>query len=182
MVSQYIHQWSEGEIHCGLNEATTNHPELIDYSCYALQLTPFIETFGKSSILPVFFDRVTRNPQNELERVCSFIGYQGKAKWYDSLSHDNVSAERVRKFPLHNLLVDNPVAATLRSNLVPKRIRTRVRQFFSMTERPKLEEQTKRKLEEFFDKDLEVLGRWLGVPLNCRNFRTVTAIRSLDWV
>jgi len=38
LISQYIHQWSEGQISCGLDEAVTQHSELIAYSCYARQL------------------------------------------------------------------------------------------------------------------------------------------------
>jgi hypothetical protein len=182
LVSQYVHQWSEGEIHCGLNEAITDHPELIAYSYYARQLTPFIQTFGQTNILPVFFDRLTKSPQSELERVCRFVGYQGDVKWHDGRSRDNVSSQRVRKFPLYNLMVENPVATALRRSLVPKGMRTKIRQMLSMTERPMLAENTGTKLKELFDEDLEILGRWLGVSLNCRNFRAVTAAQSLDWI
>ena len=85
LVSQYVHQWSEGEIRCGLDEALNRHPELIAYSCYARQLAPFIESYGKSAILPVFFDRLIADPQGELERVCRFIGYSGIARWDENL-------------------------------------------------------------------------------------------------
>ena len=110
MISQYIHQWSEGEISCGLDEAVTRYPELVAYSCYARQLAPFIETYGRSAILPVFFDRLRVEPQRELERVCRFIGYSGPVQWETDLSRRNVSAERVRKFPFYDALVDHPIA------------------------------------------------------------------------
>ena len=40
----------------------------------------------------------------------------------------------------------------------------------SITEPPKPSAAVQRKLEAIFDKELAVLGRWLGVTLNCRNF------------
>src|SRR3974390_1790286 len=91
LVSQYIHQWSEREISCGLDEAVTRYPELADYSCYARQLEPFIETYGKAAILPVFFDRLRIFPQQELERTCRFIGYRGRVQWDMDLAPDNIS-------------------------------------------------------------------------------------------
>jgi hypothetical protein len=181
LVSQYTHQRSQREIHGGLDIALIRNPELIAYSCYTRQLAPFVETYGKSAILPVFFDRLIADPQGELERVCRFIGFRGNAQWNEDLSRRNVSAERVRKFPLYDFLVEHPVATALRRNLVPKAIRTRIRDFLSMGERPELTETTRKELEKVFDDDLAILGQWLGISLDCRNFREVTSTQSLDW-
>lgn len=181
LISQYIHQWSEREIRCGLDQALTRHPELIAYSCYARQLAPFIEAYGKAAILPVFFDRLLANPQGELERVCRFIGYGREVKWDEARSRSNVSAQRVRKFPLYDLIVEHPIAARLRRGLFPKALRTKVRRFLSMEARPAVAETTRKELEKRFDDDLAILGDWLGVSLNCRNFRAITSTQSLDW-
>ena len=181
LVSQYIHQWSEGEIHCGLNEAVALHPELLAYSCYARQLRPYIEAFGKDAILPVFFDRLIQDPQGELERVCSFIGYCGRVHWDVDLSRRNVSDQRVRRFPLYDLLVENALATKLRRAFVPKELRTKVRQFFSMRKRPVLNDTTRKRLENELDRDLAILSRWLGCELDCRSFRAVTRAAPLVW-
>ena len=181
LISQYIHQWSEGEIRCGLDEAITVHRELVAYSCYARQLEPFIEAFGKEAILLVCLDRLTKDPQGELDRVCAFIGYAEKAHWDADLSRGNVSADRMRKFPLYDLLIDHPLAAKLRQTLVPKVARTKVRQFFSMRRRPVLSETMRAKVERIFDDDLAILSDWLGRELDCRNFRDVTAAAPMDW-
>lgn len=181
LISQYVHQWTEGEIRGALDEAVTRHSELVAYSCYARQLAPYIEAYGKTVILPVFFDRLKTSPQQELERICRFIGYQGTVRWETSLSRDNISAERVRKFPFFDLLVEHPIATSLRRRLVPKAVRTKFRQFFSMTNRPVLGEKTRKNLERMFDEDLAILGGWLGTHLDCGNFCTVTSATSLDW-
>lgn len=181
LISQYVHHWSEGEINCGIDEAVTRYPALIAYSRYTQQLAPFIETFGKDSILPVFFDRLKAAPQQELERVCAFIGYKGPVCWKKDLSPSNVSAERFRKFPLYSLLIQHPIAASLRRSLVPKRLREKVRQSLSMTDRPVLSAATQQNLQRAFDSDLAVLGDWLGVKLDCESFSAVTSATSLDW-
>ncbi len=136
LISQYIHEWSEGEIRCGLDEAIEQHSELAAYSCYARQLTPFIEAFGKEAILLVFFDRLKRDPQGELERVAKFVGYTGTVRWQTDVDRRNVSAERVRRFPLYHLLVEHPLATTLRRGLVPKALRTKVRQMLTLRDAP----------------------------------------------
>jgi len=181
LISQYVHQWSQGEIQCGLDEALTRHPELIAYSCYARQLSPFIETYSKAAILPVFFDRLLADPQGELERVCRFIGHEDTVAWDEGSSRNNVSAERIRRFPLYGLLIDNPIAAGLRRGLIPKAVRTRVRRLFSMSERPSLTEKSTQELQRQLDEDLSTLSSWLGTRLNSRNFSAVTAAQSLEW-
>ncbi len=181
LISQYIHQWSQSEIRCGLDEAVDRHPELVAYSCYAYQLSPFFEAFGRKSILPVFFDRLLAAPQEELERVCNFIGYKGQVKWDNALAPRNASAERIRKFPLYDLVVEHPLALTLRRSFVPKALRTKVRQFLSMKTRPTLTSETRRKLVRRFEDDLEMLGDWLGVRIDLENFHSVTAAKPLEW-
>ena len=129
LVSQYIHQWSQGEIQCGLEEAIIRHPSSSPTAVMRSSFSPLSKLTDKKSILPVFFDRLVAEPQSELERVCKFIGYKGEPKWDDELSRRNVSSERVRKFPLYDLVVENPVSAKLRRALVPKALRTKIRQF-----------------------------------------------------
>lgn len=181
LISQYIHQWSQGEIDCGLEQALNDHPELIAYSCYARQLSPFIDAFGKNAILPVFFDRLKLDPQGELKRICKFIGHAGPVTWDAELSRRNVSAERVRKFFLYDLLVEHPLASTLRRALVPKAIRTKIRQSLAMRERPVLSAKARQQLARPFNRDLAILSNWLGTSITCDNFAAATATRSLDW-
>jgi hypothetical protein len=181
LISQYIHAWSQGELRCDLEGALTTHPELVAYSCYARQLAPFIETYGEVSILPVFFDRLLLDPQGELERVCRFIGYGGEVRWHDDVSRRNVSSERFRKFPLYDVVVEHPLSTKLRRLLVPKAVRNAIQQSLSMTDRPVLNDKARKEVETIFDSDLAILGSWLGVKLNCRNFCTLTSSQQLEW-
>ena len=142
---------------------------------------PFIEAFGKSAILPVFFDKLTADPQRELDRVCEFIGYKGKAQWDPQASQLNVSAQRVRKFLLYDVLVNHPAGTWLRRTFVPKIVRKKIRHSLTMRGRPKLKETTRMKLEKMFDQDLAILGSWFGIKLNCKNINAVTSENSVSW-
>jgi len=50
-----------------------------------------------------------------------------------------------------------------------------------MQARPTLTPDNRRKMQKRFDDDLKLLGDWLGVHIDCGNFRTVTAAQPLEW-
>lgn len=182
LVSHYMHEWSTGVYHCGIEEAINKYPELIAYGRYAMQLEPYFEAFGRDAVLPVFFDRLIREPQSELERICRFIGYQGQPVWVKDIKADNVSSERIRKFPLYELLVDSGPATWLRRHLIPQGLRDAVKMRLRMQKLPVLGEADRARLEAEFDCDLAQLGTWLGTRLDCQHFKQVTSAASLDWV
>lgn len=181
LVSQYIHQWSEGEISCTIDEAVSRHPELVSYGCYAQQLKPFIKAFGKQSILLVPMSDIKERPQEILEDICQFIGYNDTVKWKFDLTASNVSAQRVRKFPLYNMLVEGAVATWLRRILLPKALRTKIRNLFTMAERPVLSDSSVLELEKIFNKDLKTLGNWIGCKISCDNFNSLNTKQFVNW-
>lgn len=157
LVSHYIHEWTQGVITCGIDEAIEKHPELIDYSRYAFQLDPFVARFGRERILPVVFEEMTARPDAELKRIAAFLGARGDVRWRDDLDAQNVSSERIRKFPGYELIVDNPVATALRRALIPRALRDKVKSNLQMRERPELSPAHRASLAEIFEADLQAL-------------------------
>jgi hypothetical protein len=182
LISHYIHEWSMGVYRCSIDEAVEQYQELIVYGQYALQLEPYFKAFGRDAVLPVFFDQLVHESQAELERICKFIGYEGSPQWSEERQPSNVSSKRIRRFPLYAMLVDSSIATWLRRRLIPRKLRDAVKARMRMQDRPELSEETRASLEEVFDQDLQRLGEWLGVELNCRNYKEVTALNSLNWV
>lgn len=156
LVSHYIHEWSMGVIRLPLVEALTRHPELISYSCYGRQLAPWVAAFGADDLLVLHMDGLKRDPQALLDRVGAFLGREGLV-WQQDLAQMNVSAERIRRFPLHGLLIDNPLAARLRRMLVPQGLRDRIKAARQMQARPALDAATRAHLLEIFAKDRATL-------------------------
>jgi hypothetical protein len=181
LISHYIHQWSQNAFNCDINEAVDSHEELIAYSCYARQLKPYIERFGFSSLLPVFFESVKANPQQELERIARFIGYNLPVKWQATLPSQNVSQERIRPFPGYQWLIESSMMTELRRKLIPQTVRDRVKKNLTLQERPSLDEAHNKKLTKLFNTDLKQLSEWLGIDLNCANFSEIAAISQLNW-
>lgn len=172
LISQYVHEWSQNNIKLDINEAIYKHPELINYSKYFFQLEPFLQHFKKKDIMIMFFESIIVNSQKELERACEFIGYHGQPKWIEVNSQMNKSSERVRKFPLYDLLVDSAVATWIRRNLIPQSFRDKVKSNFQMTEKPKLTEENIKMLKKVLNDDLESVGRYLSIDnLNCDSYK-----------
>ncbi len=180
LVSHYIHAWTMNEVRAPIDEAVDGDLGLIEYGCYAMQLRPFFEAFGRARVLPVFYDRLTSSPELELQRVCAFLGYRGAPRWQADEGRQNVSAERMRSNPLRDALVYAPGISQIRK-LLPQGLRDRVKRLWQMRKRPELSPSKRRELEVVFDRDLAELGELLGVTLNCSNFKQQTAARPFDW-
>jgi hypothetical protein len=151
-VSHYIHDWSMGVMGDDPVAAFDAHPELVAYSRYALQIAPYVERFGREAILLLRLEAMKADPRGTLDRVGAFLGREGLV-WDDSLGAQNVSAERSRRLPLHGLLVDHPVSTALRRRLVPKSVRSWIREGRRMKDRPVLPEALIRRLEGIFAED-----------------------------
>lgn len=181
LVSHYIHEWTQGVYTESIDQALERRPELVDYGCYARQLAPWLEGFGASAILPVFFERLTAAPDEELARIARFLGHTQPVSWQAQLAAQNVSRERLRKSPLRDAIVASPFLTTLRRQFVPRGLRDRVKALWQLRERPMLSGPARAEAESTFDADLARLGAWLGVDLRCANFRGATAPRALEW-
>ncbi|MFN3168335.1 MAG: sulfotransferase family protein [Phycisphaeraceae bacterium] len=172
LVSAYVHEWSERTITEPIDEAIDKHARLVDYSRYAMQLRPYLERFGTDRVLPVFFEAMCERPQQTLERVCRFIGYEGEPRWSDALGEQNVSSQRMRASPLRDAIVGLPVLRSIRKNLVPQSVRDKVKSLWTMNHRPELSDASRAKLTATFDVDLAQLGLWLGIEgLSCATFK-----------
>jgi hypothetical protein len=178
LVSHYMHEQLERRMQMPIDEAISKHPELISYGCYSLQLEPFLDAYGIENILLVFFEKFVRKGQEELERVCQFVGSRERPQWVESLEATNVSGQRMRENPLRDAIVYAPVLRSIRKRFIPQSWRDRVKQLWQIKQRPQLSDSSIKRLEEVFDEDLSRLGCWLNVELSCQRFYEVA--RSID--
>lgn len=181
LISHYIHQWSQNVIKYGINEAIDSYKELTSYSCYAKQLEPYFNRFGQENILPIFTEAIRRNPQEQLDKVTKFIGYQGRAIWEEDVTSQNISGNRIRAFKGYRWLVESDLMTFIRRSMIPKSIRNKVKQRLTMQKRPEIDEIHLSKLTTVFDQDLFRLGRCFGVELSCENYTQVVCSQNLFW-
>ncbi|MGB0561642.1 MAG: sulfotransferase family protein [Spirulinaceae cyanobacterium] len=180
LVSHYIHEWTQRVISVDLNTAVEQHPEMIDYGRYSLQIEPYLEAFGPDRVLPIFFEQFCNAPDQELQRVCEFIGYPNPPQWQE-LERSNVSSQRMRQSVLRDLIVHAPILSTIRKRLIPQGVRDRIKGLWQMKKRPQLTPENQTKVKSIFDQDLQTLGQWLGVELTCDTFKTAAQVSPQGW-
>jgi hypothetical protein len=176
LISHYMHQWSEGVITCDINQAIDRYPELISYSCYNKQLTPFIDTFGKGALMLMLFNDLKSSPQVLLELIGKFIGVADPTslRWDFDEAPDNVSKNRIRRFPGYELAINSLPMEWLRRTFVPQGIRDRIKGRLTMSQRPQISELQLAKVAQVFDQDLKLLSDRLGCEVNCENFNQLS--------
>ncbi|MDG1818362.1 MAG: sulfotransferase [Porticoccaceae bacterium] len=167
LISHYMHQWSEGVISCDINQAIDRYPELVDYSCYGMQITPYLKEFGSEAVLPLFFDDLKNSRDRALNRVGEFIGCTEPLIWIDDLTQDNISSQRIRRFYGYELLVNWKPMAWVRKNLIPQTLRNRVKKQFTIQNRPEISAIQLERITEIFNRDLKIVRAWLGDELTC---------------
>lgn len=155
-VSHLIHDWTEGRMPADPETALAEFPELVAYGCYGMQIAPYAERYGRENICLTSLERLSAQPAAEFARIGAFLGLG--AAWRDDIGPQNVSARRSRRLPLHRVLVDNPVATALRRALVPKALRTRIREGRRLTARPEFTDAQRARLETVFLADREQLA------------------------
>jgi hypothetical protein len=181
LISHYIHEWTQGVISCDIDQAVKKFPELIEYSRYNMQIEPFLDYFGSSSVLPIFAERLRDNPLLELQRVFNFLEVTELPVWNTELT-SNVSAKRLRASPWRDKIVNNTLSRYLRRRFVPKSFRRKIRGFWTMKERPIPSKETLKALEIIFNKDLHLFGQKLGIHLNCSNFKAqILHHKDINW-
>ncbi len=180
LVSQFVHEWSQRLVSGPIENELEKNSWMIDYGRYAMQVMPWIESYGPDRVLPVFSERLRVEPQQELERVCAFLGHEGTPRWVD-VGEQNVSAQRLRKSPVREAVLDLPGLKQLRRGLLPQGVRDWAKGFWRIDSRPELSPDKVRELEGEYDKDLATLGGMLGVELCCANFKDIVMRRPLNF-
>lgn len=157
-VSHYLHEVTMRVMTADAQAMFATHPELIAYGQYAMQITPFIDAYGKDRVFLTSLEQLKSDPDGELARIGLFLG-RDDLVWDHGQMAQNVSAERIKRFPLHGVVFDNPVATALRRMLVPQSLRDKIKARRQISDRPTLPEPLLRKLETEFAADHAALAQ-----------------------
>ncbi|WP_371060683.1 sulfotransferase [Rhodosalinus sp. 5P4] len=149
-VSHYIHEWTEGRVGSDAREAFHATPEIAAYGFYGMQIAPFAEAYGPDRILLTSLEQISADPEAAFAEIRDFLGLPYGAAWVHDMPAQNVSAARMRRLPMQGLLIDNPVATSMRRALVPKALRNWVRARRTMTTRPDIPDDLQDRLKAEF--------------------------------
>lgn len=180
LFSHYQHGWTEGWIRSDIDQAILENPKLVLQGCYAWQIEPYLRRFGPDRILPVFFERLTRFPEEELERIARHIGCTEPVRWRTDLEAANRSADRRRPDWMLSAARRVPGLRTFARHL-PQRALRRIEARWKIVDTPRLSLDSEQRLRRIFDRDLERLGRWLGRSLTCETYEEEVSSNPCEW-
>lgn len=79
LVSHYKHESIKHPEQRSIGHAIDANPSLIHYSCYAAQLEPWLERFGREAVLPIKFEDYVQDREATLAHVAEFLGVSYEA-------------------------------------------------------------------------------------------------------
>ncbi len=184
LVSHYWHEHLEGTFTEPIDEAIDRHSALVDFGRYSQQLKPYLDAFGPERIHLMALERLTARPQEEFAGLCEFLKVKEPAYWDDSLAPQNVGRERMRRSELRHAVINAPVLAGIRRQIVPRRWVDKIKGYWRVDQaRPTLSSANIERLTNIFDADLALLNNQISGRLTCSSFEAaVTAEQNpLIW-
>ncbi|MEL7492057.1 MAG: sulfotransferase [Pseudomonadota bacterium] len=179
LVSHYLHSWTMREITVPFSEAIPQHPELWQYSLYHAQLERWFAHFPRARFLIMTQEGIKNAPHENYARLTDFLGLEG-AVWVDDLPPQNVTAERVKRFPFYDFVMDNPGMQAVRRALVPHGLRQKMAQRLRPPERPAVSDEEYAYLNEKIGPDIAALGALVGLDLSLENYAEKAAREVFD--
>ncbi|MFG0275911.1 MAG: sulfotransferase domain-containing protein [Phycisphaerales bacterium] len=74
IISQHYHEYTYDEAGPSIDEEVRSHERFVAFSKYAMQLRPWIETFGRDNVKLIRFDRYVKSRQSTIQEVADFLG------------------------------------------------------------------------------------------------------------
>lgn len=159
VVSHYIHEWTMNNIHESISETIRTNSKMVDYGRYGYQIEHYVEAFGKNAVLVVALEEMKIEPDAVLTRIGSFLDNKLNLQWDHSIKPQNVSRDRLKQVPFHNLLFNSKLMISMRRKLIPNALRKKVKSAVSMEDRPSLQAGDIAFLKEIYADDFSVLRK-----------------------
>lgn len=115
IISHYHHELTSGEVTCGIDEAVRTIARYIDYSRYAMQLTPWLNELGPEQVLIIHFESYIETRVKTLASVCKFLGVAPRP--------DTVREQIVYNRSAGKPIPVGPIAAMRKSSLYRRFVR-----------------------------------------------------------
>ena len=90
-ISHYMHVFERGYIDHTLEEAIKGVPLIVNNSRYAMQITPFIQKFGRENVLLMDLKELAEDRKSALSRIAAFTGLSLADFPAEEHSHKNSS-------------------------------------------------------------------------------------------
>lgn len=108
LLSQHRHEHGAGLMGPDVNKAVNECPRLVSYSCYRMQLEPWMATFGRENIRVETFERFVAERETVLKELLQFLGATGDIASVDFSKKYNTDPRRAIARPLDKLISSRP--------------------------------------------------------------------------
>ncbi|OHB78889.1 MAG: hypothetical protein A2V98_01550 [Planctomycetes bacterium RBG_16_64_12] len=166
--SAYLDGVKNGQIHTGFEEALRDVPSLVDRGRYATHLRRYVERFGRQNIHVAVFDELGSDPRSFAARLFAFLEVE-PIELSPRLTGKIMPAARPRSRRLVKLAKGMSRVA---KRLGQRRLRGRIKRSrlirnllyrqFTHEDRPTMEPQTRRMLQERFREEVYGLDALIG--------------------
>ena len=93
---QHFFNWKgKGSMGPDINQELALHPQLLQYSCYGMQIAPWIEQFGRNSIHVIRFEDYVSERTLALKGLCDFLGVPDKFGAINNSGENRGDSKRV---------------------------------------------------------------------------------------
>ena len=175
--SQYMHQVRNNLEPLSFEQALEAEPQrhamgwsdiwrYAESSLYARRTRHFIKVFGPSKVRIIVFEEFIADPQNELSGLLRFLGVDDRVPIDTGKVYNRTGKPRSRLTA--DLLTQPHLVKSVVKRIVPEKIRSRIRlkmQELNSAPKEAMPVSCRRKLEDFFRKDIADLETCLDRPL-----------------
>ncbi len=74
LISHHYHEFTAGKVGRNINQVVREHPEFINYSRYAHQIHPWLQTFGSEQVKVVRFEDYVADRSGAVSELVAFLG------------------------------------------------------------------------------------------------------------
>ncbi len=126
-VSHHFHEYARGNMPGDIDRAVRDFPALINYSLYAMQVQPWLETFGPQRVRIIRFEDYVSNRVGWCEEICRLLGIESRSELIETDKVFNKSENKPVMRGPWRLVAHNPLYRKLIRPLLSPDIKDRVR-------------------------------------------------------
>ena len=168
IISNFTHDLVRSEIQGSPETAVFTDPGYVDRSRYAVQIRPYLESFGREQVLLLIFEEYVQDAAPVLDKIAEFIGVDRGLFASEQALHAHKSVGEVYlKHAALRSLVRTSAFENLRS-YVPVSIRQPLRRALGrqMDEKPHFSLALRRDLWRFLEDDVRAIEELMGRRLD----------------
>lgn len=126
-ISHHHHAFSYGRAARSIDEAVRSDPAFIQYSCYAMQVEPWLATFSPDNLRIILFEEYIRDRPRTIESLSTFLGLEPRPDLVQSDKIFNRAEDRTARVGTVERLRRSAVYRRFLRHVLPFDLKDRIR-------------------------------------------------------